>query len=822
MNRWPFAMLFVLICASLPAQDAAIRVHPGDVISRPSRLLTGSCIEDVNHEIYGGIYSQMIFGESFQEPAMVSPVKGFTMYGGSWGVGDGVLSVARDPGAKLVADEPAFSTGEVGVELLLPGKAGGVAGLIVNVAQPGVGADKFVGYEVSLSSDPAIVRLGRHRQNWELIQDVPCSVPRDRWIALVVRVKEKKIEVLVDGRSVVVYEDREHPLPAGRIGLRTFDRDCRYRNLWVKTGGEKRSFALERDEPQVAASAMWQAYVRDSAKIACSLVREKAFAGQQSQRLAFVEGQGEVGLSNRGLNRWGMHFVEGKPYEGYVWARSDKPTDFSVVLQSGDGKTVYAQRSLRASSTDWRRIDFTLTPNGGDKAGAFAIALKQPGELVLGHVFLQPGAWGRFKGLPVRRDVVEGLLDQNVPILRYGGSMVSCAKPGEYRWKKMVGPRDRRPPYCGFWYAYSTNGWGIVDFLDLCEAMGIPGIPAFCMDELPEDMADFVEYVNGSAGTTWGKRRVADGHAAPYKQRYLQFGNEERIDANYARKFKAVAEAIWEKDPKMILVVGDLFYSDPISDPMKFTGNGSGITDFSAYREIFKVAKRHGGEVWVDIHLGTESPRDSTLKALPTVQTALDQVADGARWKLVVFELNSNIHSQQRALANALAIGTLQRNGRLPVVCSANCLQPDKQNENGWDQGLLFLNPSQVWLQPPGYAAQIISRGYLPKCVRADVQSPDDCLDVTATTSDDGKRLQLQVVNLRSSVVTTRIVADGFAASKPIAAVQTLAAGLGDANSAESPRRVVPKASSWRHGLQTGQASVFEFPAHSFTMLRIE
>ena len=33
-----------------------------------SRYLTGACIEDVNHEIYGGIYSQMVFGESFQEP----------------------------------------------------------------------------------------------------------------------------------------------------------------------------------------------------------------------------------------------------------------------------------------------------------------------------------------------------------------------------------------------------------------------------------------------------------------------------------------------------------------------------------------------------------------------------------------------------------------------------------------------------------------------------------------------------------------------------------------------------------------------------------
>ena len=34
-----------------------------------SGLLYGACIEDVNHELYGGIWSQMIFGESFAEPA---------------------------------------------------------------------------------------------------------------------------------------------------------------------------------------------------------------------------------------------------------------------------------------------------------------------------------------------------------------------------------------------------------------------------------------------------------------------------------------------------------------------------------------------------------------------------------------------------------------------------------------------------------------------------------------------------------------------------------------------------------------------------------
>ncbi len=148
------------------------------------------------------------------------------------------------------------------------------------------------------------------------------------------------------------------------------------------------------------------------------------------------------------------------------------------------------------ASKDWQRLNFTLTPSAGDQAGRFVLALKQPGSLMLGHAFLQPGDWGRFKGLPVRRDVAEGLIDQGVTVLRYGGSMVNN---DGYRWKKMIGQRDRRPPYAGTWYRYSTNGWGIADFMDFCEAAGFEYIPDFNIDETPKDMADFIEYAKGPA-----------------------------------------------------------------------------------------------------------------------------------------------------------------------------------------------------------------------------------------------------------------------------------------------------------------------------------
>ena len=68
-------LLFSLAILLMPPRGPPRRPGSEDrsprrsVCHRLSRYLTGACIEDVNHEIYGGLYSQMIFGESFQEPA---------------------------------------------------------------------------------------------------------------------------------------------------------------------------------------------------------------------------------------------------------------------------------------------------------------------------------------------------------------------------------------------------------------------------------------------------------------------------------------------------------------------------------------------------------------------------------------------------------------------------------------------------------------------------------------------------------------------------------------------------------------------------------
>jgi hypothetical protein len=653
--------LFAWLAQPAFCQEAVVHVDTRQVLGSLSPYLTGACIEDVNHEIYGGIFSQMVFGESFQEPPVESPVRGFSVFDGAWRLGDGEVLAPAGEGPKLVSELAPFGDGQVGVEIYLADRAPGNAGLIVRVERPGVGANNFDGYEVSLDAQANLVRLGRHRHDWQLLRDTPYEVPVGKWVSLEARLAGNSIEVLVDGKAVVRYEDRDRPLLKGTVALRPWQREARYRNLWVKADGELHKLPFE---PQPlgrgAVSGQWRAALRGDSQGHFALITDRPFIGSQSQQMEFVSGEGEVGLENRGLNRQGMCFRAGKPYEGYVWVRSQTPAEIWVSLEDGDGARRVAESRLETGGgDDWQRLDFKLTPQAEAERGRLALSLRLPGKVALGHVFLQPGEWGRFQKLPNRLDVVEGLIEQKLTVLRYGGSMVNHP---EYRWKKMLGPRDRRPPSQGTWYRYSTNGWGILDFLDLSEAAGFLAIPDFNMGESPQDLADFVEYVNGAADTPWGRRRAEDGHPQPYSLRYLELGNEERVDEAYFNRFRPLAEAIWSKDAGLILVVGDFVYDHVIGDIDHVTGAASGITNLDGHRKLLQLAKEADREIDFDVHVGTDGPHASgSLRALGSYVAALDGLARGAKHHVVVFEFNSGNHAFRRALGNAGAINLIER-----------------------------------------------------------------------------------------------------------------------------------------------------------------
>jgi alpha-L-arabinofuranosidase len=210
------------------------------------------------------------------------------------------------------------------------------------------------------------------------------------------------------------------------------------------------------------------------------------------------------------------------------------PIELKVSLVSNaTGATVGTQTVTVTSqgAWGWVHVPLSLTPSASVKDGGFVITLpaEAPAAVLVDMVLLEPADWGKFKGLPVRRDIVDGIAAAKLTTLRFGGGQINSLG---WLWRNQVGPRRlRQPNNIGTWVKYDTNGFGMFEFLNLCEATGIrpivsmhiagtggggwePGVGPIGNNYTDTDYAGMVEYLFGDAqATKWGAQRKADGHA---------------------------------------------------------------------------------------------------------------------------------------------------------------------------------------------------------------------------------------------------------------------------------------------------------------------
>ena len=768
--------------------DFEITVDPANTVGNVSDYLIGACMEDVNHELYGGIWSQMIYGERFAEPSAGSTLTGeFDVSDGTFSAavkdGESALKVERgDNGPKLTFQNTESTSGTASMEMLLEGD--GPVGFLIKASDLRPGADDFYGYEVALGDN--FLRLARHENNYTLLKEVSVNAPRGSWVTLSVEYTADTVTVSVNGAVALTYTDAS-PIRSGAVGLRAWNATGYFRNITVATdGGATRTIEYGSSADALSVSKCWDVTVSGDVDAAASIDTATLYNGQQTQKLIHGGGDGTLTLSNRGLNRMGMSFVEGKDYDGYLYIASDRNTTLTLSLGSADGSQTYATATVDVKAGDFQKYAFTMTPDTTDANGRLALTLTAPAEINVGYAFLQPGEWGRYKGLPVRRDVVEGMEEIGLSVLRFGGCMANAA---DYKWKDMIGAPEDRPTYQGWWYTYSSFGFGIIEFMDLCEAMGILYVPDFNAYETPEDMADFVRFALGTdPADEWVQLRISMGREEPYNLKMIQIGNEEKVNDDYARRFNAIADAIKDVAPDLILVVGDFAYKNVITDPYNFTGSDAGITTLAPHKSILDNAAENGQTVWFDIHWWSESGNKpaSYIEAAFSLYDALKEICPASDPKLCVFELNANAHTLERALCNAYAINAaVKASDIFPIVCSANCLQVQDQNDNGWNQGLVFMDSDEVWLQPPALAAELMGSGLQDTLIAHTAEENVD-FSVSATRSDDGKTVVLTVINRYESAQTVWVDCAGIDGMT----VQSLGGALSAVNTAADPHKV--------------------------------
>ena len=358
MNRFLKKIPLAALCAAMAAAcaggatDATITVDASKVEGSVTPWLYGACIEDVNHEIYGGLYDQRIFGESFEEPVPNPLFDDCSAYEGEWQVVGDELLCAAHAGAKLVYDPLEMAAGEVETELKFTrGGGGDNAGLLAGVSEPGNGADNFHGYEISLAADGRKVVLGKHKNYFTPIADAAVSCDPAQWNRLGFKTDGRTLQVFLNGACVLRAEDDDPVLARGRVALRTWNSEARFRNVKVTADGASRKLVF-RTTPAVQVSRQWDAFSTGSAVAAYRHEAGDAYNGACSQSGEFVSGTGTVGIANAGLNRWGIAVRKGQTFEGRLYLRGSG--DVVVALQSADGTKEYASQRITGIGAAWK------------------------------------------------------------------------------------------------------------------------------------------------------------------------------------------------------------------------------------------------------------------------------------------------------------------------------------------------------------------------------------------------------------------------------------------------------------------------------------
>ena len=376
MNRSLKKIPLAALCAAMAAAcaggatDATITVDASKVEGSVTPWLYGACIEDVNHEIYGGLYDQRIFGESFEEPVPNPLFDDCSAYEGEWQVAGDELLCAAHAGAKLVYDPLEMAAGEVETELKFTrGGGGDNAGLLAGVSEPDNGADNFHGYEISLTADVRKVVLGKHKNNFTPIADAAVSCDPAQWNRLGFKTDGRTLQVFLNGACVLRAEDDDPVLARGRVALRTWNSEARFRNVKVTADGASRKLVF-RTTPAVQVSRQWDAFSTGGAVAAYRHEVGDAYNGACSQSVEFVSGTGTVGIANAGLNRWGIAVRKGQTFEGRLYLRGSG--DVVVALQSADGTKEYASQRITGIGAAWKKFPFELTAAAADGDARFA------------------------------------------------------------------------------------------------------------------------------------------------------------------------------------------------------------------------------------------------------------------------------------------------------------------------------------------------------------------------------------------------------------------------------------------------------------------
>lgn len=304
-----------------------------------------------------------------------------------------------------------------------------------------------------------------------------------------------------------------------------------------------------------------------------------------------------------------------------------------------------------------------------------------------------------------------------------------------------------------------------------------------------QEALDEIEYVTGDAATTWGARRIADGHPAPFPLTYVEVGNEDLFDtsSSYNGRFTQFYDAIKARYPSLQIIATTAVSSrtpDVLDDHYYRSAQG-----FESDVHHYDNYDRSGPKIFVGEFASTEG--------LPTSNMD-DALGEAAWWT------------------------GLERNSDLVIMAAHAPLFDNVSPYYGFSQtgyNLIGYDPLSSYGSPAYYVQQMFSRYHgdivLPATLSGGAQ-----LSESVTRDSTTGTIIVKVVNAASTEQSVQISLAGVPTVVPtgLASVLTSASST-DTNTLTDPVHIVP-ALTTVGGLS--QNFSYTFAPLSVTVLQIQ
>lgn len=515
-----------------------------------------------------------------------------------------------------------------------------------------------------------------------------------------------------------------------------------------------------------------------------------------------------AGISNEGF--WGIPVRPNTVYQGSFYAKAADPAigPITVSLINDDTAKVLGSTTVPTLTSDWKQYPFTLHSGTGTPSANNRLVLTagKPGKLWFGLTSLFPPTYhDRANGN--RIDIMEMLAAMHPAFLRFpGGNYLEGDQINErFQWDKTIGPLVNRPTHRSPWNYPSSDGLGLLEFLEWCEDLKIEPVlavyagyslrqvfvqPGKDLEPYIAEALDEIEYVTGSTDTKWGAERAKDGHPAPFKLTYVEIGNEDNHDRSgtYDGRFTQFYKAIKAKYPDLQLIATTPVKSvapDVIDD--HYYHSASQFYDDVGH---YDNTDRKGPKIFV----GEWATREGS--PTPTFNAALGDAA----W-MTGMERNSDI-----------------------IIMS--CYAPLFVNVNTggmqWESDLIGYDTLTSYGSPSYYAQVMFSNHVGDQILDATLDGTPLRFFYSVTRDSKDGRLYLKLVNATDAPRTLAIRVNGVSKVSKNGKIISLSANTPQStNTILNPKKIVPKestignaAAQFSHTLPPYSIQVMELEAH--------